>query len=80
MDILKSLTVLNSNMNKATPKWAGFIRNSALALAAISGAILASPIALTAIAIKAAGCCALAGTILSSISQSFTDSSANPIQ
>jgi|WetSurMetagenome_2_1015567.scaffolds.fasta_scaffold11134_5 hypothetical protein len=80
MDIIKSLAALNSNMNQATPKWAGYIRNSALALATISGTILASPIALSAVVIQQLVYCTLAGTILATISQAFTDSSANTVQ
>ena len=45
------------------------LRNISLTLAAISGSILAAPIALPALVIQVAGYIALAGTIAGGISQ-----------
>ncbi|HEV3224133.1 MAG TPA: hypothetical protein VGZ90_14705 [Puia sp.] len=45
------------------------MRNIGLALAAISGAIIAAPVALPAIVITIAGYLAVAGTVLSGVSQ-----------
>ena len=56
-----------------TPKFFRTLRTIGLTLAAIGGAILASPIALPAGLIAAAGYVALAGGVVSAISQTAVD-------
>jgi len=55
-----------------TPSFFQKLRNIGLALAAISGAIIAAPVALPAIVITIAGYLAVAGTVLSGVSQITT--------
>ena len=57
-----------------TPKFFRTLRTIGLALAAIGGAILASPIALPAGLVAAAGYFALAGGVVSAVSQTAVDS------
>jgi ABC-type xylose transport system permease subunit len=52
-----------------TPTFFQKLRSIGLALAAISGAIIAAPIALPAIVVTVAGYLAVAGTVLSAVSQ-----------
>jgi hypothetical protein len=56
-----------------TPKFFKTLRTIGLALAAIGGAILASPIALPAGLVAAAGYIALAGGVVSAVSQTAVD-------
>ena len=55
-----------------TPKLFKKIRNAGLTITAISGVILASPVALPAVLIKAAGYLAVAGSVASAVSQVTT--------
>ena len=55
-----------------TPKLFKKIRNAGLAMAAIGGAVLASPVALPAVLIKTAGYLAVAGGVASAVSQVTT--------
>jgi ABC-type xylose transport system permease subunit len=52
-----------------TPTFFQKLRNIGLALAAISGAIIAAPVALPTIVVTIAGYLAVAGTVLSGVSQ-----------
>ena len=52
-----------------TPTFFQKLRNIGLALAAISAAIIAAPVSLPAIVVTIAGYLAVAGTVLSSVSQ-----------
>jgi len=52
-----------------TPTFFQKLRSIGLALAAISGAIIAAPIALPTIVVTVAGYLAVAGTVLSAVSQ-----------
>jgi ABC-type xylose transport system permease subunit len=52
-----------------TPTFFQKLRNIGLALAAISAAIIATPVALPAIVVTIAGYLAVAGTVLSAVSQ-----------
>jgi ABC-type xylose transport system permease subunit len=52
-----------------TPTFFQKLRSIGLALAAMSGAIIAAPIALPAIVVTIAGYLAVAGTVLSAVSQ-----------
>lgn len=56
-------------MKKRTPKFFRKLRNTGLALAAISATILSAPVALPAVIIKIAGYLAVAGTTLGAASQ-----------
>jgi uncharacterized membrane protein HdeD (DUF308 family) len=56
-----------------TPKFFKTLRTIGLALAAIGGAIFASPIALPAGLVAAAGYVALAGGVVSAVSQTAVD-------
>ena len=52
-----------------TPTFFQKLRSIGLALAAMSGAIIAAPVTLPAIVITVAGYLAVAGTVLSAVSQ-----------
>ncbi|MDD4991807.1 MAG: hypothetical protein PHR83_06200 [Paludibacter sp.] len=56
-----------------TPKFFKTLRTIGLALAAIGGAILASPVALPAGLVAAAGYVALAGGVVTAVSQTAVD-------
>lgn len=57
-------------MQKPTPTFFKKIRNIGLGLAATSASVLAAPVILPAIIIKVAGYLAVAGCVMSAISQS----------
>ena len=59
-----------------TPKFFKVLRTVGLALLAISGSIVAAPVALPAIVITVAGYAAVAGTVLSAVSQVTVDDDA----
>jgi hypothetical protein len=61
-----------------TPKFFKTIRNIGLVLAAISGSILAAPVALPAIVVQIAGYLAVAGGVASTISQAVTNNEGQP--
>jgi hypothetical protein len=61
---------LISRMQKPTPSFFKKIRNIGLALAAISATILTAPVALPALVVQIAGYLAVAGGVMSTISQS----------
>jgi uncharacterized membrane protein HdeD (DUF308 family) len=84
METEKNVTTMNpNNMNvvervKApTPKFFRTLRTIGLAMAAIGGAILASPIALPAGLLAAAGYVALAGGVVSAISQTAVETNSS---
>jgi ABC-type xylose transport system permease subunit len=52
-----------------TPTFFQKLRSIGLALAALSGAIIAAPVALPAIVVTVAGYLAVAGTVLGAVSQ-----------
>ena len=60
-----------------TPKLFKKIRNAGLAMTAIGGAVLASPVTLPAVLIKAAGYLAVAGSVASAVSQVTTGNNDN---
>lgn len=55
-----------------TPKLFKKIRNTGLTMAAVSAAILASPVVLPAVVVKLAGYMAVAGSVASAVSQVTT--------
>ena len=59
-----------SRMQKPTPSFFKKIRNIGLALAAISATILTAPVALPVLVVQIAGYLAVAGGVMSTISQS----------
>jgi uncharacterized membrane protein HdeD (DUF308 family) len=80
METQNSVTTMNPNnmsvverVKAPTPKFFRTLRTIGLALAAIGGAILASPIALPAGLVAAAGYVALAGGVVSAVSQTAVD-------
>jgi ABC-type xylose transport system permease subunit len=56
-------------MQAPTPKFFKVLRNIGLALAAVSGALLAAPVALPAAVVTLAGYLAVAGTVVTAVSQ-----------
>ena len=66
------MSLMKTVMDRAsrpTPKFFQVLRNVGLSLAAVSAAILATPIALPAILVKVAGYLAVAGGVISAVSQ-----------
>ena len=82
METANNQTTINPNnmsvvqrVKAPTPSFFKTLRSIGLALAAIGGAILASPIALPAGLIAAAGYVALAGGVVTAVSQTAVDTS-----
>ena len=80
METANNQTTINPNnmsvverVKAPTPKFFRALRTIGLALAAISGAILASPIALPAGLVAAAGYVALVGGVVSAVSQTAVE-------
>ncbi|MGO4904130.1 hypothetical protein [Flavobacterium sp. W20_MBD1_R3] len=63
-----------------TPKFFKILRNIGMALLAISGSIIAAPVVLPVAVVSIAGYAALAGGIISVISQITVDDTANSEQ
>ena len=74
----------NKNMNvvervKApTPKWFKVLRTIGITLATVGGAVLASPVALPAGIVTAAGYLLLGGTVVTAVSQTGVKSEEEP--
>jgi hypothetical protein len=62
------MSILN-RMQSPTPKFFQKIRNIGLILAAVSGTVIASPVALPLLVVKVAGYLAVAGTVATAVSQ-----------
>ncbi|WP_394760177.1 hypothetical protein [Flavobacterium sp.] len=60
-----------------TPKFFKVLRNIGLALAAVGGTILATPIAMPVIVTTIGGYLAVAGGVVSAVSQLTTENNAN---
>lgn len=58
-----------TRINSSTPSFFKKLRNIGLGLAAVSATLLAGPVALPAIIIKAAGYLAVAGGVITAVSQ-----------
>ncbi|SMD37654.1 hypothetical protein SAMN04488029_3393 [Reichenbachiella faecimaris] len=69
---IKDLGIVQ-RMKSPTPKFFRVLRNIGLALAAASGAVLAAPIALPAALVTAATYVAVAGGVLTAVSQATVD-------
>ena len=61
---------LKDRFKKPTPKFFRTLRNIGIALAAAGGAILAAPISMPAIILTIAGYLTVAGTVVTTVSQS----------
>ena len=61
-----------------TPKWFKVLRTVGIALASVGGAILASPVALPAGIVTAAGYLLLGGTVVSAVAQTGVKSEEEP--
>jgi uncharacterized membrane protein YeiH len=70
--LINDLSIIQ-RMKAPTPKFFRVLRNIGLALAAASGAVLAAPIALPAAVITAATYVAVAGGVLTAVSQATVD-------
>ena len=71
---------MNTIVNRATaptPKFFKVLRNIGLALATIGGAILTSPVVLPAVVVTVGGYLAVAGGVLSAVSQLTVDDHAS---
>jgi hypothetical protein len=64
-----NLMSLQERVQAPTPPFFQKLRNISILLAAVSGAILTTPVALPAIIIKIAGYLAVAGTVAGAVSQ-----------
>ena len=80
METANNQTTINPNnmsvvqrVKAPTPPFFKTLRTIGLALASIGGAILASPIAITAGVVAAAGYVALAGGVVTAVSQTAVD-------
>ena len=63
---------IQERLQSPTPPFFAKLRNWGLILAAVSGAILTTPVALPAIMVKVAGYLAVAGTVAGAVSQAVT--------
>jgi len=61
-----------------TPKWFKVLRTIGLALAAVGGTIIASPVALPAGLVAAAGYLVLGGSVISAVSQTAVKAEEEP--
>lgn len=71
---------MNTIVNRATaptPKFFKVLRNIGLTLATIGGAILTSPVVLPAVVVAVGGYLAVAGGVLSAVSQLTVDDHAS---
>ncbi len=64
---------IQERMSSPTPPFFVKLRNISLILAAISGAVLTTPIALPAIVVKVAGYLAVAAGVAGAVAQSVTE-------
>jgi hypothetical protein len=63
-----------------TPKFFRILRSIGLALLAISGTVMAAPIVLPATIVSVAGYMAIAGGVISAVSQVTVDTSSSSVQ
>lgn len=63
-----------------TPKFFKILRNIGLALLAISGTVVAAPVVLPAIVVNVAGYMAVAGGIISAVSQMTVEDALRQVQ
>jgi hypothetical protein len=63
------MKTITGRMISPTPRFFKKVRNIGLSLAAVSAALFAAPVALPAVIAKVAGYLAVAGTVMSGVSQ-----------
>jgi len=87
METKNSVTTMNPNnmsvverVKAPTPKFFRTLRTIGLALAAIGGAILAAPVAVPAALVSIAGYVALAGGVMTAVSQTAVDTNTKDSQ
>ena len=73
----KNMSVVE-RVKAPTPKWFKVLRTVGIALASVGGAILASPVALPAGIVTAAGYLLLGGTVVTAVSQTGVKSEEEP--
>ena len=73
----KNMSVVE-RMKAPTPKWFKVLRTIGITLASVGGAILASPVALPAGIVTAAGYLLLGGTVVTAVSQTGVKSEEEP--
>ena len=64
---------IQDRMQSPTPPFFSRLRNWSRILAAVSGALLTTPVVLPAIVVKVAGYLAVAGTVAGAVSQSAVE-------
>ena len=84
METVNNQTTINPNnmsvverVKAPTPKFFRTLRTVGLTLAAIGGAILAAPVAVPAALVTIAGYAALAGGVMTAVSQTAVDTNSN---
>jgi uncharacterized membrane protein HdeD (DUF308 family) len=73
----KNMSVVE-RVKAPTPKWFKVLRTIGITLASVGGAILASPVALPAGIVTAAGYLLLSGTVVSAVAQTGVKSEEEP--
>ena len=73
----KNMSIIE-RVKEPTPKWFKVLRTVGIALASVGGAILASPVALPAGIVTAAGYLLLGGTVVTAVSQTGVKSEEEP--
>jgi hypothetical protein len=73
----KNMSVVE-RVKAPTPKWFKVLRTIGITLASVGGAILASPVALPAGIVTAAGYLLLGGTVVSAVAQTGIKSEEEP--
>ena len=73
----KNMSVVE-RVKAPTPKWFKVLRTIGITLASVGGAILASPVALPAGIVTAAGYLLLGGTVVTAVSQTGVKSEEEP--
>jgi len=73
----KNMSVVD-RVKAPTPKWFKVLRTIGITLASVGGAVLASPVALPAGIVTAAGYLLLGGTVVSAVAQTGVKSEEEP--
>ena len=76
-DIKRKIINVVERAKAPTPKFFKVLRTIGLALLAVSGSIVAAPVALPAVVVTVAGYAAVAGGVLSAVSQITVDDKTN---
>jgi hypothetical protein len=78
--IIRKIMNVVERAKAPTPKFFKVLRTIGLALLAVSGSIVAAPVALPAVVVTVAGYAAVAGGVLSAVSQVTVDTSTSSVQ